>query len=60
MHGIFPVNWDNLNGREGLLTAGFTGVRLYKLGTDGNWKHTEILKGSAFTSTVSTGNAGLA
>jgi len=35
------------SGREGLLIAGFTGVRLYKLDTDGNWKHTEILKGRA-------------
>ena len=43
VHGVTPVDWDH-NGRDAILIAGFTGVRLYKLGKDGVWTHSELTK----------------
>jgi FG-GAP-like repeat len=43
-HGICVLDWDG-DGRDEILTAGFEGVYLYKLGKDGAWKRTEITKG---------------
>jgi hypothetical protein len=44
VHGIYIVDWDG-DGRDEILTAGFTGLHLYKLGSDGRWNRTEIAKG---------------
>ena len=44
VHGIYIVDWDG-DGRDQILTAGFTGIHLYKLGNDGRWNRTEIAKG---------------
>ena len=43
-HGIAIVDWDGA-GRDGILTAGFTGIHLYRMGKDGAWTRTEIAKG---------------
>jgi len=43
-HGIFIVDWDGA-GRDAILTAGFTGIHLYRFGKDGVWTCTEIAKG---------------
>jgi hypothetical protein len=43
-HGIFITDWDG-DGREGILTASFLGIHLFKLGKDGAWTRTEIAKG---------------
>ncbi|MFZ0595066.1 MAG: VCBS repeat-containing protein [Bryobacteraceae bacterium] len=43
-HGIFVIDWDG-RGRDSLLTASFSGIDLYQLGEDGQWKRTEITKG---------------
>jgi len=44
VHGIYIVDWDG-DGRDEILTAGFTGIHLYKLGKDGSWNRTEIARG---------------
>jgi hypothetical protein len=44
VHGIYIVDWDG-DGRDEILTAGFTGIHLYKLGKDGRWSRTEIAQG---------------
>ncbi len=44
VHGIYIVDWDGA-GHDEILTAGFTGLHLYKLGSDGRWSRTEIAKG---------------
>ena len=44
VHGIFITDWDG-DGRDQILTAGFTGILRYKLGTDGRWDRTEIARG---------------
>src|ERR1019366_1610703 len=44
VHCIYIVDWDG-DGRNEILTAGFTGIHLYKLGGDGRWSRTEIAKG---------------
>lgn len=44
VHGIYIVDWDG-DGRDEILTAGFTGIHLYKFGRDGQWSRTEIAKG---------------
>ena len=44
VHGIYIVDWDG-GGRDDILTAGFTGIHLYKLGKDGRWNRNEISKG---------------
>ena len=44
VHGLTIVDWDN-DGRDEILTAGFTGIELFKLGKAGSWGRTEIAKG---------------
>lgn len=44
VHGIYIVDWDG-DGRDEILTAGFTGIHLYKLSNGGRWSRTEIAKG---------------
>jgi hypothetical protein len=44
IHGILAVDWDH-NGREAILSTGFTGINLYRYGKNGEWKRTEISKG---------------
>ena len=44
VHGLTIVDWDN-DGRDEILTAGFTGMELFKLGKSGRWSRTEIAKG---------------
>jgi hypothetical protein len=44
LHGLTIVNWLH-NGRDQILTAGFSGIALRALGTDGKWQRTAISKG---------------
>ena len=44
VHGIYIVDWDG-DGRDQILTAGFTGIHRFRLGQDGRWTRTEIAKG---------------
>ncbi|HEY1494170.1 MAG TPA: VCBS repeat-containing protein [Candidatus Solibacter sp.] len=44
VHGIFITDWDG-NGREGILTASFNGIHLFRYGKDARWTRTEIAKG---------------
>src|SRR5450755_53751 len=44
VHGIYIVDWDG-DRRDQILTAGFTGLHLYKFGQDGHWTRTEISRG---------------
>lgn len=44
VHGIYIVDWDH-DGRDEILTAGFEGIHLFKLGRDGKWTRSEIAKG---------------
>ena len=49
VHGIFVTDWDG-NGRQGILTASFTGIHLFRYATSGNskearWTRTEVAKG---------------
>ncbi|HXM45467.1 MAG TPA: VCBS repeat-containing protein [Bryobacteraceae bacterium] len=44
VHGICIVDWDG-DGRDEILTAGFTGLHLYKLGGDERWSRTGIAEG---------------
>ena len=43
VHGVTPVDWDH-SGRDSILIAGFTGVRLYKADKNGIWTHSELTK----------------
>ena len=45
VHGLLPFDWYG-DGRQGLLTAGYSGVFVHSLGRDGKWKHLEISAGS--------------
>jgi hypothetical protein len=44
LHGLTIVDWLH-NGRSQILTAGFSGIALRALGTDGKWQRTVIGKG---------------
>jgi hypothetical protein len=44
VHGILVIDWDG-DGRDEILTAGFNGIDLFKLGKDGRWSRTEIARG---------------
>jgi hypothetical protein len=44
VHGVWIIDWDH-DGRDEILTAGFGGIHLFKLGKDGRWSRTEIAKG---------------
>jgi hypothetical protein len=46
VHGIYVIDWDG-DGRDEILTAGFEGIHLFKLGKDGQWTRTEIAKGDS-------------
>jgi hypothetical protein len=45
VHGIYVTDWDG-DGRDEILTAGFEGIHLFKLGKDAAWTRSEIAKGS--------------
>jgi len=45
VHGIYVTDWDG-DGHDEFLTAGFEGIHLFKLGSDGKWKRTEIAQGN--------------
>jgi hypothetical protein len=45
VHGICVIDSDG-DGRDEILTAGFPGIHLYKLPSDGRWTRTEIAKGN--------------
>jgi hypothetical protein len=44
VHGIYIFDWDG-DKRDEILTAGFEGIHLFKLGKDGNWTRTGIAQG---------------
>ena len=44
VHGIYVIDWDG-DGRDAILTAGFEGIHLFKLGKDGQWTRTGIAQG---------------
>ncbi len=44
VHGLYIVDWDG-DGRDEILTAGFTGIHLYQLQKDGRWRRTELAQG---------------
>lgn len=45
VHGIYVVDWDG-DGRDEILTCGFEGIHLFKLGKAGAWTRAEIAKGA--------------
>jgi hypothetical protein len=45
VHGIYVIDWDG-DGRDEILTAGFEGIHLFKLGKDGAWTRSDIAAGS--------------
>jgi hypothetical protein len=45
VHGIYVVDWDG-DGRDEILTGGFEGIHIFKLGKDGVWNRSEIAAGS--------------
>jgi len=45
VHGIYVIDWDG-DGRDEILTAGFEGIHLFKLGNDGKWTRQAIAAGS--------------
>jgi hypothetical protein len=44
VHGIWIVDWDR-DGRDDILTAGFEGIHLFRIGKDGRWSRTELARG---------------
>jgi hypothetical protein len=62
MHGIFMTDWDR-RGRDGILTASFSGIDLYRYGSDGHWSREELTRGDpapapkSGTSDVAVGNS---
>ena len=44
VHGITITDWDG-DGHDEILSAGFNGIQLYKVGAGGNWNHSLIAKG---------------
>lgn len=45
VHGLLVLDWDG-DGRDEILTAGFTGIQLYKFGKDRQWNRTQITSGA--------------
>lgn len=43
-HGIYVTDWDG-KGREAILTASFSGIHLYRFGSDNRWAREEITTG---------------
>ena len=43
-HGIYVIDWDG-DGREGFLTASFSGIDLYQFQKNHEWKRTELTAG---------------
>ena len=48
IHGLTIVDWDH-DGRDEVLTAGFEGIHLYKLGKNGQWASSKLAKGDPST-----------
>lgn len=44
VHCVTIVDWDH-DGRDEILTAGFEGIQLYKLGKNGRWDRTKLTTG---------------
>ena len=44
VHGIFVTDWDG-NGRQGILSASFTGIHLFRYTEQARWTRTELAKG---------------
>lgn len=44
VHGIYPVAWDSSR-QEAILTASFSGIHLYRFGTNGEWTREQVAKG---------------
>jgi len=44
VHGLYILDWDG-DGRDEILTAGFEGIHLFKLGSDGKWTRSTIAQG---------------
>ncbi len=44
VHGIFVTDWDG-NGRQGILSASFIGIHLFRYMKDARWTRTEVAKG---------------
>ena len=45
VHGLLAFDWFG-DGRQDILTAGYSGVFVHSLGKDGQWKHLEIAAGN--------------
>jgi hypothetical protein len=45
VHGLYVIDWDG-DGRDEILTCGFEGMHLFKLGKGGEWTRSEIAKGA--------------
>ncbi len=45
LHGILIADWDK-DGREDILTAGFLGVDLFRIGKTKKWERTRIVNGN--------------
>jgi Aldos-2-ulose dehydratase, beta-propeller domain/FG-GAP-like repeat len=45
LHGILIADWDK-DGREDILTAGFLGVDLFRIGKRNKWERTRIVTGN--------------
>ena len=45
VHGILVLDWDG-GGRDEILTAGFEGIHLFKLGKGGQWTRTKLSGGN--------------
>jgi len=41
VRGIYITDWDG-DGREDILTAGYTGIHVFRVGKDGAWTRTEL------------------
>jgi hypothetical protein len=44
VHGIFVTDWDG-TGRQGILSASFTGIHLFRYTEQARWTRTELAKG---------------
>ncbi len=45
VHGLFIDDWDG-GGKDEILTAGFQGIHVFKLGDGGQWSRTQISPGA--------------